>query len=276
MVTDFQIPNRRRMNTTKQQSTETMQPRMWPRPNRAGSRRSRLCFALCVSLLSGCGTFKGMVGKSTTDEGRMSLLRTVDERTQAEACRGTAIELARSERDEHAIAQFERARTFDATLEGIAHPLAVLYDRQGKFDAADREYRLALKEQPKDPDVVNDYGFFLYSRGDLVAAEKQLRRAVDLKQDHPKARINLGMTLAAQQKFNEAFTVFEAALGPAAAHHNVGMLLARADRKSEAISHLEQAAHGDPSLLQTQQILASMREAAPESAKITLTNYEEP
>lgn len=209
-----------------------------------------------------------MTGDSTARPVEHLRLRAIDSQLQAEACRRTAVELAAHERDDHAIAQFERAREIDAGIHGIAHPLAVLYDRQGRMDAAEREYKKALVNAPKDANLLNDYGYFLYSRGDLAQAEPMLRHAIQLRPEHPKAALNLGMVLLGSGRFDEAFTQFETAVGPAAAHHNIGMGLMRQGRREEAIVHFRQAIKRDPSLTQTNAVLAQLESTQPS------TNHE--
>lgn len=181
-----------------------------------------------------------------------------DQKLQAEACRRTALQLAAHEKDEHAIAQLERARELHPQIQGVSHSLAVLYDRQGKMDAAEREYRLALQESKNDADVLNDYGYFLYSRGDFKDAEDMLRAALKQKPDHTRAQVNLAMTLARLDRFDESFALFESAVGRAAAHHNIGMLMIRDGDESKGLVHLRKAAAADPSL-PSQNILATLQ-----------------
>lgn len=208
-----------------------------------------VCIAICCWSMSttGCSlTSKAPRVTSQSSEGLR--LRSIDQQTKAEACRLTALELASAEKDEHAIAQLEQARQLAPNLKGIAHPLAVLYDRQGRLDAAQREYERALEEDPRSADVLNDYGYFLYSRGDFAEARQRLEQALARNAQHPKARINLAMVLAAEERYDEAFTHFEQALGPAAAHHNIGLLQLRSGMRDNGLAQLHQASARDPSL----------------------------
>jgi len=200
----------------------------------------------CLLVMSGCTGAPKVAKKSEPPAGLR--LKAIDNHTQAEACRLTAIELAAHEKDEHAIAQFVQARKLDPDIEGIAHSLAVLYDRQGRVDAAQREYERALSESWRDADVHNDYGYFLYSRGDYEQARTHLERALKINEEQPKARINLAMVEAAEGQYEAAFQLFEQALGPAAAHHNIGLLKMRAGRQAEGLASLKQASALDPSL----------------------------
>ncbi|QDT35397.1 tetratricopeptide repeat protein [Thalassoglobus polymorphus] len=203
--------------------------------------------AVLLVTTCGCTGLTGYmpIGRSTEDG---LSLRSIDQQTQAEACRLTALELAAHEKDEHAISQFEQARKFDPTIKGIAHPLAVLYDRQGRLDAAQREYAKAIAESPKDADVLNDFGYFLYSRGEPEQAAVKLKRALELQPNHLKAAVNLAMVRAKQGKYDEAFVYFEKAQGPAAAHRNIGLLQLRAGQTESALAHLRKSSVIDPSL----------------------------
>ncbi len=210
---------------------------------------------------SGCALFPAAVSTLPGHSLSAKAAGEIDAQTQAEACRRTGMQLAAHERDEHAIAQLERARELDPNLKAIAHPLAVLYDRQGRIDAAEREYLAALKETKNSPDVLNDYGYYLYSRNELARAEEALRDCLQQNEKHQTARLNLGMVLAKQGRDDESFAEFEKAVGPAAAHHNLGLLQIRGGRQSEGLSHLQQAAERDPSL-GSAKVLASLSESS--------------
>ena len=168
------------------------------------------------------------------------------------------MQLAAHERDEHAIAQLERARELDPNLKAIAHPLAVLYDRQGRIDAAEREYLAALKETKNNPDVLNDYGYYLYCRDELARAEEAMRDCLRQNEKNQTAHLNLGMVLAKQGLNDESFAEFEKAVGPSAAHHNLGLLLIRNGQREQGLEHLQQAAKTDPSL-QSETILTQLQ-----------------
>lgn len=168
-------------------------------------------------------------------------------------------ELARQRgMDDEAIEQYLAARRIDPQVGEVAHPLAVLYDRAGKADAAEREYRRALEEQPHDADVLCDYGYFLYSRGRIEPAEEMLRGALEQRPGHQQAAINLALVLGSRGQYDESFRLFHSAIGPAAAHHNVGMLKLRSGDRAGAIQDLRTAAKNDPSLGQTREVLAQL------------------
>ncbi len=158
--------------------------------------------------------------------------------------------------DREAIAAYLEVRQRAPEHAGISHPLAVLYDRSGMTDAAAKEYAQALRENPKSADVHCDYGYFLYSTGEVVDAERVLRQAIQLDAGHQQAKVNLALVLGHQGKFDESESLFTEAIGPAAAKHNVGMLKLRAGDRAGAKQYLQEAAKRDPSIQEGKRVIA--------------------
>jgi Tfp pilus assembly protein PilF len=150
--------------------------------------------------------------------------------------------------DQEAINAYLQVRQHDPAKPGVAHALAVLYDRSGKTDAASREYQTALQENPTSADLHCDFGYFLYSIGETERAEARLREALRLQPEHAQATINLGLVIGSQGRYDEAQGLFTQAIGPAAAMHNVGMLRLRAGEVDAAKSMLTEAKRRDPSI----------------------------
>lgn len=150
--------------------------------------------------------------------------------------------------DREAIDAYLQVRQHAPSKPGVAHALAVLYDRSGMTDAASREYQVALQESPDVADLHCDYGYFLYSTGQSAGAEASLREALRLQPGHAQATINLGLVVGDQGRYDEAQQLFEKAIGPAAALHNVGMLRLRAGEVDTAKSMLAEAKRRDPSI----------------------------
>lgn len=160
--------------------------------------------------------------------------------------------------DDEAIDQYLVARKLEPKVKGVAHPLAVLYDRAGKMDAAEREYRIAIVEQGDNADLLSDYGYFLYSRGKQEEAESTLRSALKKSPKHHQATVNLGLVVGARGNYDEAQKLFTAAIGPAAALHNIGMLKLRAGDQVGAMENLRGASSQDPSLNESREVLAKL------------------
>lgn len=183
-------------------------------------------------------------------------LRELSSEESAEVCTLTAREMEAHGKELAAIEQYERARAFERRRKGIAARLAVLYDRQGNHERAAAEYDLALREEPRNADLWNDYAYFQFERAQFAEAEKSARRSVELDREHKRAWVNLGLILAEQERYDEAYEAFTKAVSPAAAHNNLGIILARQGRAAEAREHLAEAQKIDPTLRQPQAVLA--------------------
>ena len=166
----------------------------------------------------------------------------------AEDCLKAAREMEAHDQDLAAIEQYERARTFEPQLPGVARHLAVLYQRTGDVDRAAVEFTAALKEEPQHADLWNDAASFRFQRGEYAKAEDAAREAIHLSPDHKRAWVNLGLSLAEQKQHDEAFAAFERAAGSAAAHNNLGIILARQGRLDDARRELAEARRLDPTL----------------------------
>ena len=82
--------------------------------------------------------------------------------------------------------------------------LGVVYDHGAKFDQALQAYAKAEALQPRDPAVKNNVGRIYFKRGDLDRSIAKLQEALELDADFDDARVNLALSLAAQEKWDEA------------------------------------------------------------------------
>jgi Flp pilus assembly protein TadD len=172
----------------------------------------------------------------------------------------TADELAQHGHRREAILLYERAQSLDPKVQ-VSRYLAVLYDQDNSPEAL-TEYNLALAANPKDADLLNDFGFYYYKRGDLTNAEQQLRAAIGQSPRHERAWVNLGMVLGEQGRYRESFEAFAKVVSPAAAHSNLGMILAKNGRQAEAQKEFRQALSLEPGLEQPRAVLAYLEDAA--------------
>jgi Tfp pilus assembly protein PilF len=168
----------------------------------------------------------------------------------ANACVATARELAKSGFDVDAIAEYEHARELHPRVKGTARPLAVLYGRQHNRQKALVEFQAALKETPKDADLLNDFGYFHLEQEEFAQAEIYLRKAIELTPKHERARVNLGLALALQGRSEESLAAFTPAIGEAAAHSNLAMILAQQGKADAARREFQKASELDPTLQQ--------------------------
>jgi Tfp pilus assembly protein PilF len=173
----------------------------------------------------------------------------------AQACMVTAEQMQNGGQVEQAILLYEKARRNDPSLTTIAHHLGVLYDVQGDSTRSLTEYKKAIEAEPKNPDVYSDVGYYYFKRGNLSEAERMLRKAVEIDPKHAKALTNLGMVLAMEQRFGESFEAFSKVVGPAAAHSNVGVLMAKQGRNDDARKEFHAALALDSTLKQPRAFL---------------------
>ncbi|MCS6865228.1 MAG: tetratricopeptide repeat protein [Gemmataceae bacterium] len=168
---------------------------------------------------------------------------------KAHVCFRTAQFFEKDGRIEDAIRMYEQARATDPALQRpAARRLAVLYDKIGDFTRSTTEYEALLKEYPKDADLLTDYGYSHYCRGDWAKAEDALRKAVQIDPQHKKAWINLGLAQAQMGQYDEGYRSFCKAVREPDAHCNIAFVLATQGKIAEAKDRYRLALSLDPNL----------------------------
>lgn len=79
---------------------------------------------------------------------------------------------------EIALEKLKRALAFDKTYAPAHTVLAVLYETIGDLEQAEKEYAAAVKYDPSDGDINNNYGAFLCRSGKGKGADKYFMTAV--------------------------------------------------------------------------------------------------
>ena len=236
-------------------------------------RAKSVCWAslLCLSSCLGCAT-SGLVpsslgGFSKTPAEESDLPKNANTelppKEAARACLAAADEMQKNGQTQQAIALYEKARTNDPSLKSVSHHLAVLYDAQGDSTRSLTEYNKALESDRKNPNLLSDMGYYYYERGNFSEAEQWFRKALAIDPQHQKALSNLGLALAGQGRFGESFEVFSKVSGPAAAHSNVGVLMAKQGCYDQAKQEFHQALASDPTLQQPKAFLAYLDKQQP-------------
>jgi Tfp pilus assembly protein PilF len=200
-------------------------------------------------------------GSETGPGPRSESSETLPPKQAAQACLATAKELQAHGHAPDATLLYERARQLNPQ-EPVSRFLAVLYDQQGNDNRALAEYRKALDLAPHDADLLNDFGYYFFRRRDWRQAEEQFRKAIAQSPEHERAWVNLGLALGEQERFQESYQAFSKVLGPAAAHSNVGVILAAHQRKPEAESEFKQALAIQNDLPQPHAFLAHFEQPA--------------
>jgi Tfp pilus assembly protein PilF len=180
----------------------------------------------------------------------------------AKLCFATAKQLEDTGNYEEAIARYEKASDSDPRYaEPATRRLAILYDRIGNFDRARLEHEKILSKYPKDADTLNNLGYAYFLREQWDLAEQQLRQAVAASPEHKAAWINLGMTLAHKQQYDEALKTFLKAVTPAQAQCNLAFVYTTQGKREDAKAAYREALRIDPGLQFARQALGKLDNA---------------
>jgi Tfp pilus assembly protein PilF len=224
-------------------------------------------FLAALFLQPGCVSTDGVPGADATQlaapDTRASKPKELPPDQTAELCQAAGEEMEKRGLDADAAAEYEKARQADPRRDPIVRRrLAVLYDRLGDDAHALAEYGKALAAAPHDADLLNDFGYFHYERGDLAEAEKCFRQALEANPKHLRATVNLGLALGKQGRFDESLETFRRVLPASQAYCNVGVLRAQQGKTAEARRDLEEALHLEPGLKQARAVLDHLDNAA--------------
>ena len=99
-----------------------------------------------------------------------------------------------------------------------AMQLAVLATARGQLQAADRQYRRAIELDPAGLVAYMDYAVFLARCNRLSDALNQMLTAAKVAPDNAEVQYRLGLILAEMQQYEYAYAAFERALKLDAAH----------------------------------------------------------
>ncbi|ADV60671.1 Tetratricopeptide TPR_1 repeat-containing protein [Isosphaera pallida ATCC 43644] len=138
--------------------------------------------------------------------------------------------------------------------------IASAYDRLGQFAQAETHYRLALQLTPNDHHIWNDAGYSYYLQNRWSDSERALRTAASMAPEDSRVQINLGLTLAASGKIDEAYNCLAKVAGPAVAHANLGYILAASGKRAEAREHYMAALRLQPEYTPFQRALRKLDE----------------
>ena len=223
-----------------------------------------LCSALLAASLSGCASLSWKKPTLPTLPSFSRAKAPADEELPqsqtVKLCLTTAAELTQKGHVREATLLYEKARNLDAQAADYPRLLAPLYALQDDFPRAHAEYRVALAAHPADADLLNDLGCLHDRQGNFVDAEIVLRQAIASSPNPDRARVNLGLALAHQGKYQESFDSFAAVVGPAAAHSNLGAIMARQGRTAEAKQALRTALSMNPELKPARSLLTHLGE----------------
>lgn len=103
---------------------------------------------------------------------------------------------------------YERVLRDDRRNASAHHRLGSIADQQGDYRTANRHYAIALKQRPRDAELLNDVGWSCYLQKRYAESERYLKQAVKIDQKNSRAMYNLGWLYGMQQRPELAYRMF--------------------------------------------------------------------
>lgn len=128
------------------------------------------------------------------------------------------------------------------------HRLAIVCSHLGDTVAATRYFTQAKQLDPNNSEVLNDFGYALYQRGQYEAAEKALAAALQNDAKNPRIMNNLALVVGHQGRFKESYTMFRNIMSEAEAHANVAYIHTQRGEGELALKEYDLALSADPDL----------------------------
>ncbi len=151
-----------------------------------------------------------------------------------------------------AMAYYALALRSDPRNPDVHNLLGAALARQGGFDEALREVAEAVRLEPGYADAQNSLGSLVARKGNLTEAVGHFREAIRLKPRFPLAHRNLARALLSQGRVRPAIAVLQEGVRrsplDAMLQNDLGLALAQAGDLSQAIEHFTVASRLDPAL----------------------------
>ncbi len=162
----------------------------------------------------------------------------------------------REGRMEEAERHLERSVDLNPKLQRARLSLSALYMQLERYEEA-REQAAVLVDDATFPwpwQALTNLGWAEYKLGETEKARQHFQLALDYRNDYWRARLNLGIVAADQERLRDALTQFEQVLaespGPfaeAEVHYRLAELYLQLGHREQAIVHLTEATNRRPS-----------------------------
>jgi len=127
------------------------------------------------------------------------------------------------------------------------HQLALVADKQKRYREAQGLYAQAIRLKHADAEIFNNLGYSYYLGGQLDNEESALAKSVAMSPHEDRYRINLGLVVGQQRRYDEALEHFRLAGSEADAQYNLAFVLATHDAPQRAQACFQKAIAADPS-----------------------------
>lgn len=144
---------------------------------------------------------------------------------------------------------YEAGKNLEPFNGDIYRKLANVYRRTGNIEGAETAFKQAILMRPDYWAGYLDLGVFYYQRGQIERAESCFKQVTELAPDNVRGHVNLGGIYTLIRRYPEAERELGIALKlnpTASAYSNLGALLSRQQRYSEAIALLIDGAAAHP------------------------------
>lgn len=135
---------------------------------------------------------------------------------------------------------------------------ARLKHRSGDLDGSIVTYQQCLKYHPNDAVALNDLGLCYSRKNQLEQAIEHVTAAVKARPDSKRYRNNLATLFVESDRLEDSLDILSDMQGEAIGNYNVGFLLSRRNRGTEAVSYLQRALQLDPTLAPAHSLLAEV------------------
>jgi Flp pilus assembly protein TadD len=179
---------------------------------------------------------------------------------------------------EQAAQKYQQAVAVNHQFLTAYNRLGLVLDRLGRYEAADEAFVRAIELAPDKAFLRNNLAFSYILQRRWADAEAELRNALQLQGNFPRAHINLGLALARQGKFTAALKAFESTLGKDEALYNLGTVFAGMGRYQDANELYRKALAVNPSLsaaeTQLQRLIPHLAGPRPDEPRARITDTE--
>jgi Flp pilus assembly protein TadD len=120
--------------------------------------------------------------------------------------------------------QYRKAVALNHDFIAAYNRLGLVLCRLGQPVPAEQAFRQAIQKRPGRAYLHNNLAYCLMLQEQWPTAETELLKALQLKGDFVRARINLGICLGKEGHYEEALAQFTEVLAPDESHYNMGLL----------------------------------------------------